>query len=96
MKPYKVRLEGGREHEIDIWARSYIEGQDLFIEVKNWDRKVTAADVDNFIKAVKDMEAMGTRGYYIYYAVNGFDEAACEVLQQTGIMYADSQRWPIV
>ncbi|MDI3312173.1 MAG: hypothetical protein QJR05_12215 [Thermoanaerobacterium sp.] len=96
VKPYKVMLEGGREHEVDIWAKSYDEGKDLFIEVKSWERSISKSDTEKFVKTVEDMKTLGIKGYFIYYSLNGFEDDAKKYLNENGIMYADKKSWAIV
>jgi len=91
-----INLEGGRQHEIDIYAKSKQEGQDLYIEVKNWQQPVGRDEVEKFIQAVQDIhEIENEHGYFIYYSLNGFTQVAKELLRKNNIMYSYREIWKL-
>lgn len=91
-----INLEGGQRHEIDIYAASIRQEQDLYIEVKNWQQAVGKNEVERFVRVVKDIRKMKNRqGYFIYYALNGFSEEAEKILRQYDIMYSSNEKWPL-
>lgn len=93
VKSYKFRLEGGREHEIDVWAQSREDGQSIYLEVKNWQEPVDKKEVEKFVNVVKDLRFSGYNGYFIYYALNGFKKEAQRLLKENGIMYSEWEKW---
>ncbi|NPV80668.1 MAG: hypothetical protein HPY52_10395 [Firmicutes bacterium] len=95
VKSSRINLEGGREHEIDIWARSLEDGQDLLINVKAHGRKAGQSEVEEFLKVKETARELGVKGYYIFYSTSGFDDNALELLNQHKIMYADGESWEL-
>lgn len=93
VKNIVFNLEGDRHHEIDIYANSNQKGQDLYIEVKNREQRITKSELEGFIGAVQDIRKTGIRGYFICYAINGFTEEAIEVLKENDIMYSFAEKW---
>lgn len=90
----EVKPQNGRQHEIDIWAHSQKKGQDLYIEVKNWQQPVTEREIEGFVEAVNDIRVMEeNQHYFIYYALNGFEKKVEELLKKNNIMYADWNKW---
>lgn len=91
-----INLEGGRSHQIDIYALSKVEGQDLYIEVKNWQQPIGRSEVKKFIDAVQDIRKIEEKqSYFIYYALNGFTQGAEELLIKHRIMYSSKEKWKL-
>ena len=96
VKNHIVNLEGGRRHEIDVYAKSTQNGQDLHIEVKNWQQAIGKNEIEKFVQLVQELRGMEDRqGYYIYYALNGFTKEAEELLSENNIMYSCNNKWEL-
>ncbi|NPV53055.1 MAG: hypothetical protein HPY71_05980 [Firmicutes bacterium] len=95
VKSARINLEGGREYEINIWAKSLEEGQDLIINVKGHERKAGQGEVEELLKVKETADRLGMKGYYIFYSSSGFDDNARELLRQNKIMYADRESWKL-
>jgi hypothetical protein len=91
-----INLEGGRSHQVDICALSEEEGQDLYIEVKNWEEVVGTNEVKRFINTVQDIRKIkGKQGFFTFYAMNGFTQGAKELLVKYDIMYSYNEKWKL-
>jgi len=91
-----INLEGGRSHQVDICALSKEEGQDLYIEVKNWEEVVGTNEVKRFIDTVQDIRKIkGKQGFFFFYAMNGFTQGAKELLIKYDIMYSYNEKWKL-
>ena len=95
VKSYTFQTEGSSNQQIDIRAYSIEEDCDLYFEIKNWQQKVDSNTVEEFVRKVKMLGEMEYKGFYIFYALNGFTEQAEEILVENDIMYADWENWPI-
>ena len=95
VKSYTFQTEGSSNQQIDIRAYSFEEDCDLYFEIKNWQQKVDSNTVEEFVRKVKMLGEMEHKGFYIFYALNGFTEQAEEILVENDIMYTDWENWPI-
>ncbi|MDJ0839219.1 MAG: hypothetical protein QNK37_22065 [Acidobacteriota bacterium] len=78
--------------EIDLYARAdHPDDPDLAIEIKNWDRRVTAAEVDKFIADAKDAASILDRpAVFIFYSESGFTDKQPARLAADNILACDA------
>lgn len=97
VKNHFINLEGGRLYEIDVFAESPVSGQNLYIEVKNYETAISVNDVEKFIETSKVLKRIETEqsGYFIIYSLNGFTDDAKNLLIKNSIMYSDYSMWKL-
>jgi hypothetical protein len=80
--------------EIDVHAvNEDPDGVDLMVEVKNWDRPVTADAARRFVEVRGGVEELlERRTLFLFYSESGLSEEAEAVLREAGVLVLDPEK----
>ncbi|MCP4659489.1 MAG: hypothetical protein GY856_29125 [bacterium] len=84
-------LDQEKSVEADLHAVSERDdGTDLIVEVKAWDRELTAAAVTPFIEVKEALGShLGRKTAFLFYSESGLGQEAAAMLARAGIMIVD-------
>ena len=89
----RIYISHEKSAEADLFIRGVKgESSDFFIEVKNWNRKISLKQVEEFVEKVKLLKTKLKETGYILYSQKGFTENQITKLKKEKIMYTDAKK----